>query len=90
MPDAPTHGARRLHQREDAPEQDGLHIAGIDGEFADVVQSDHPRCPECQVLYADGEDHGLCRSCKRAFRQAEEASRRMARLRQRREDGDAP
>jgi ribosomal protein S27AE len=71
---------RRLGKRDDAPPQDGLHVAGIDHEFSRHVESHTPRCPECQVLFADEVDRGLCGSCREAYRDAEEESQRWADL----------
>jgi ribosomal protein S27AE len=65
----------------DGPPTDGLHIAGINGDFSDHVQSDTPRCPDCQILYADGKDRGLCASCQRAYEDAEHKSQRLQELR---------
>jgi ribosomal protein S27AE len=71
---------RRLGKRDTAPPQRGLHVAGTDGEFSRHVTSDTPRCPECQVLYADEVDRGLCDACQEAYRDAEDQSRRWADL----------
>lgn len=57
--------AHNPHNSTDGTPIDGLHIAGIDGKFSRHVQSDIPRCPECQALYADHQDRGLCPSCQR-------------------------
>lgn len=78
---------RRLHKRRDAPEQRGLHIAGTDGSFSDAVMDESiPRCvvEECQVLFADAPppfSDTMCESCRQAFAEAEEESRRAAELR---------
>lgn len=72
-------------RREDAPEVLGhSHVAGVDGEFSEHVQDDSiPRCPECQVLFANAPPpfgDTLCRQCRKAYEDAEERSRRRAEL----------
>lgn len=76
-----------LSQREEAAPTQGLHVAGIDGEYSQHVQDDSiPRCvvEECQVLFADAPppfSDTMCRQCERDFEEAEAASRRLAKLR---------
>lgn len=80
----------KLGRRQDAAPQDGLHVAGVDGNFSEPVEGDHPRCPSCQVLHANPipvirwdegtltyEDY-MCRRCTLDFERAEEASRKKA------------
>lgn len=64
----------KLAQRPNAAPQDGLHVAGIDGDFSEAVESDHPRCPSCKALHANAdpdEDDYLCPRCERTFDRAE-------------------
>lgn len=74
----------RLHDRPGAPPIDGLHVAGVDGEFSQVVQSDWPRCPSCQALFAGTRTEGLCGPCRRDYEEAEDEARRRAMLRRNR------
>lgn len=60
---------------------EGLHVAGTDDDFSPFVESDWPRCPECQALWADGVDRGLCGPCEEDYERAEEESRRRAEFR---------